>query len=105
MGRPKLFQNGDSKIIYDAIKEITKSTSEIRALVATNSTKIDERHDSNLRALENMSGDMHIVLNKVQNLPCGATQAEVKANGTHIKWLWGLFSAIVVAVIIAFVKG
>jgi hypothetical protein len=52
-----------------------------------------------------MSGDMHIVLNKVQNLPCGATKAEVKANGTHIKWLWGLFSAIVVAVIIAFVKG
>ena len=100
-----MFQNGDSKIIYDAIKEITKSTSELRAMIATNATKIDERHSSNLRALENMSGDMHIVLNKVQDLPCGAVKAEVKANGTHIKWLWGLFSAIVVAVIIAFVKG
>ena len=105
MGRKSMFQNGDSKIIYDAIKEITKSTSELRSLVATNTAKIDERHTSNLRALENMSGDMHIVLNKVQNLPCGATLAEVKSNGTHIKWLWTLFSAIVVAVLISFVKG
>jgi len=80
--------NGDSKIIYDAVASIQKDITALSGAVATNTAKVDERHESNLRALENMSGDVTIIRSQLQNLPCGETKAKIDANEKNIGRLW-----------------
>ena len=105
MGRPrKTPLNGDSKIIYDAVAKVQADISKLVAGVATVTAKGDERHDANLRALENMSGDMHIVLSKVQDMPCKTHEERMKGMKVNINWLWGLLSGTLLFVIGATVK-
>jgi hypothetical protein len=95
MGRPrKTPLNGDSKLIYDAISDVKQVQSEclkclatIQADVAAETATRVEQHASNLRSLESMSGDVHIVLNRVQSLPCGAEKKRIDANEKNIVWL------------------
>ena len=80
--------NGDSKIIYDAIAAMQKDIKSLIADVVSAKTAGDTRHEHNIRALENMSGDMTIVRTKIQELPCGKIQATIQANETNINRLW-----------------
>lgn len=82
--------NGDSKIIFNAIVELQKTTAKISTLIADTRARVDERHESNLRALENMAGDMTICRTKLQELPCGSSSAKIDANEKSIGRLWKL---------------
>lgn len=89
MSRPrKTPLNGDSKLIYDAIANLQKDVTLISNSVSSEVATRNEQHASNLRVQETMAGDLHIVLSKVQNLPCGAINEKVTANEKSIDKLW-----------------
>lgn len=89
--------NGDAKVIFGAI-------SKLQIILSALEAKSEERHEANLRTLENMSGDVHIVLSKVQELPCGKHQERMNGMGTNIKWMWGVISGVGLIVVAAFVN-
>ena len=106
MGRPrKTPLNGDSKLIIDAIVKLRDDITGMMTEVASEKATRSEQHSSNLRSLESMSGDMHIVLSKVQDLPCKGEAQRINSNEKNIRWLMGILSAVIIAVIITFIKG
>jgi len=89
--------NGDAKIIFEAV---TKLQVDVAALEA----KSEERHKANLRTLENMGGDVHIVLSKLNTQPCDKHLERMDGMKTNIKWLWGAISSVGLIIIAAFVN-
>jgi hypothetical protein len=101
MGRPrKKPMNGDSKIIYDAVAKLQGDVTTIMTDVASEIATRGEQHTANLRALETMSGDMHIVLSKVQSLGCSKHEANIKSLNGKINWVLGIFATVIAAALV-----
>lgn len=96
--------NGDNKLIYDAVVKLQTDVTDIKTDVASVATRTDERHEANIRALESMSGDIHIMLSKVQELPCGTHTERMSGLKTNIIWLWTILSGIGLLAAGAFIK-
>jgi len=96
--------NGDSKLIYDAVIKLQADVSDIKTEVASETATRGEQHSANIRSLESMSGDMHIVLSKVQELPCKGESERINGLKTNIAWLWTILSGVGLLVAGAFIK-
>ena len=63
--------NGDSQKIYDEIKELQKGQNLISQTQVAITTKVDLRHEENVRFQEDRKKEVDMMFKLVRELPCG----------------------------------